>query len=64
VPFSDGGGWLTLWYDPTGITLAHPGDTMTVLFDMSISHQLVDGLTPTHYGPGSLLGGSCTIIAA
>ena len=58
---------ISIWLYPTGTTLA-AGQTMTVTFDISLSHQIPDfkdadtGKHPFE-GRGSVFGGpiSCTI---
>jgi hypothetical protein len=61
------GSWRSDAFYGTGVTLAHPGDTMTFAISVSVSHLIADVQAepgkPLLSGPGVIFSGTCTVTA-
>lgn len=66
------GFWETILLEPTGVTLANPGDTMRFTFALLLSAKVPEIFNPAaggapgqpvSNGPGLVFGGTCTVTA-
>lgn len=66
------GYWETILLEPTGVTLANPGDTMRFTFALLLSTKVPEIFNPAaggepgqpvSNGPGLVFGGTCTVTA-
>lgn len=72
-PFQTSDGfWETILLQPTGVTLANPGDTMRFTFALLLSTKVPEVFNPAaggepgqplSNGPGLNFGGTCTVTA-